>query len=129
MAKAKPKPKKNKPLTAAEREQPQIPQLADEKNPKVHRAGLNLQDGIDEVKRAQDAVKTLKATLLAIMKMEKVKHYRYGDIDTEIVSTEKVKVKRVAPEKKVRKKADKKPKGDSLANSEDPPPVNPDTES
>ncbi len=114
------KPPKPKRLTAAQKEQLQIPELADEKNPKVHKAGLKLQDALDQVKTGQKKVKELQAELLTIMKMEKIPHYRYGDIDTTIVHTEKVKVKRIAPEKKSPKK--KPPKG-SLADSEDPPPI------
>lgn len=102
MAKAN-KPKR---VTAKEKEQLQFKEVADEKNPKVHKAAIDLQDKIDESKLAKKAEKEANAKLLFIMHQEKVPAYRFGDIDAKIKVTEKATVKKVAAkrEKKPRKK-------------------------
>lgn len=89
--------------TAAEKEQPQLPGTEDEKNPKVHKFGLIALDAKEEAALAKRKEKETYANLLAVMVAEKVKNYKVGTIDASVNLTPKLKLKRIAAEKKEKK--------------------------
>lgn len=91
-------------LTAAEKEQPQLPNMEDEKNPKVHRFGLAALDAKEIANEAKRKAKEAYDALLIVMQAEKVKTYRHGTIDATVDLKPKIKIKRVAAEKKTRQK-------------------------
>jgi hypothetical protein len=103
---AKAKQPKAKRLTPAEREQQFIPELAPEKNPKIHKLGLLFIEASENAALAAKAKKEAGLTLVFEMESQKVDRYVYGDLDLRCVQEHKAKAKRIVAkrEKKTRKK-------------------------
>jgi hypothetical protein len=79
-------------------DQPSLNGMEDVKNPRVHRAALRYVRERDKRMTMTQEEKAAHNSLLDIMKQEGLTSYKYGDLEVNIDSTEKVKVKKASAE-------------------------------
>lgn len=82
---------------AAEEETPQIPDLEDEKNPRVHTAAVRYWDRMQERKAAGDEEVAAHASLVEVMAAEGITSYRYKDVEVHLDTKTKARVTRSTP--------------------------------